>query len=166
MNNWFSIIDFSVISFCVDTISFVIAFVRKWKTILMDNNNHAHCTNKNNSLITFVVPKKAFICGIMLFYDIETINNFVIAMLFYLLIVWEWESRSLKIICYYVWASILRRKFSINLINISGSIPAAPENITVTFINPTSVRVSWQQSIDAQYPVEKYDVTYKPIDAR
>lgn len=47
-----------------------------------------------------------------------------------------------------------------------GSIPAAPENITVTFINPTSVRVSWQQSVDAQYPVEKYDVTYKPIDAR
>jgi hypothetical protein len=46
------------------------------------------------------------------------------------------------------------------------SIPAAPENITVTFINPTSVRVSWQQPVDLAYPIEKYDVTYKPTDAR
>lgn len=49
---------------------------------------------------------------------------------------------------------------------ISGSIPAAPENITVTFINPTSVRVSWQQPMDTAFPIEKYDVTYKPTDAR
>jgi hypothetical protein len=47
-----------------------------------------------------------------------------------------------------------------------GSIPAAPENITVTFISPTSVRVSWQQPMDVAYPIEKYDVTYKPTDAR
>lgn len=52
------------------------------------------------------------------------------------------------------------------LLLISGSIPAAPENITVTFINPTSVRVSWQQPMDVAYPIEKYDVTYKPTDAR
>ncbi|XP_070499824.1 uncharacterized protein [Chironomus tepperi] len=49
---------------------------------------------------------------------------------------------------------------------LAGSIPAAPENITVTFINPTSVRVSWQQPMDTAYPIEKYDVTYKPTDAR
>ncbi|KAL7046461.1 hypothetical protein ACKWTF_002577 [Chironomus riparius] len=48
---------------------------------------------------------------------------------------------------------------------LAGSIPAAPENITVTFINPTSVRVSWQQPMDTAYPIEKYDVTYKPTDA-
>ncbi|CRL02874.1 CLUMA_CG015916, isoform A [Clunio marinus] len=46
------------------------------------------------------------------------------------------------------------------------SIPSAPENITVTFINPTSVRVSWQQPMDIAYPIEKFDVTYKPTDAR
>lgn len=39
-----------------------------------------------------------------------------------------------------------------------------PENITVTFLNPTSVRVSWSTSQVDQ--VEKYDVTYKPTDAR
>ncbi|XP_055609996.1 uncharacterized protein LOC129756948 isoform X2 [Uranotaenia lowii] len=50
---------------------------------------------------------------------------------------------------------------------LAGSIPSAPENITVTFLTPTSVRVSWQTSIDAHtMPVEKYDVTYKPTDAR
>lgn len=52
------------------------------------------------------------------------------------------------------------------LLFIPGSIPAAPENITVTFINPTSVRVSWQQPTDVANPIEKYDVTYKPTDAR
>lgn len=41
--------------------------------------------------------------------------------------------------------------------------PWVPENITVTFINPTSVRVSWDTSAEK---VEKYDVTYKPTDAR
>uniref|UniRef100_A0A182WIA8 Fibronectin type-III domain-containing protein n=1 Tax=Anopheles minimus TaxID=112268 RepID=A0A182WIA8_9DIPT len=48
-----------------------------------------------------------------------------------------------------------------------GSIPTAPENITVTFLTPTSVRVSWQTSMDPHtMPVDKYDVTYKPTDAR
>ncbi|KFB51099.1 AGAP006721-PA-like protein [Anopheles sinensis] len=47
-----------------------------------------------------------------------------------------------------------------------GSIPTAPENITVTFLTPTSVRVSWQTSMDPHtLPVDKYDVTYKPTDA-
>lgn len=50
--------------------------------------------------------------------------------------------------------------------SVSGSIPVPPENITVTFINPTSVRVSWQQPLDAAFPIEKYDVTYKPTEAR
>ncbi|XP_045473395.1 fibronectin type III domain-containing protein 5 isoform X1 [Harmonia axyridis] len=40
--------------------------------------------------------------------------------------------------------------------------PGVPENITVTFINPTSVKVSWSTSFEI---VEKYDVTYKPTDA-
>lgn len=52
------------------------------------------------------------------------------------------------------------------LIN-TGSISAAPENITVTFLNPTSVKISWQTSVDQHaIPVDKYDVTYKPTDAR
>ncbi|CAO1313906.1 unnamed protein product [Diamesa hyperborea] len=46
-----------------------------------------------------------------------------------------------------------------------GSILVAPENITITFINPTSVRVSWQTAMDTTFPIEKFDVTYKPIDA-
>uniref|UniRef100_A0A453YJL0 Uncharacterized protein n=1 Tax=Anopheles arabiensis TaxID=7173 RepID=A0A453YJL0_ANOAR len=50
---------------------------------------------------------------------------------------------------------------------LAGSIPTAPENITVTFLTPTSVRVSWQTSMDPHtMPVDKYDVTYKPTDAR
>ncbi|XP_038118306.1 uncharacterized protein LOC6035628 isoform X1 [Culex quinquefasciatus] len=49
---------------------------------------------------------------------------------------------------------------------LAGSIPSAPENITVTFLTPTSVRVSWQTSMDPHtMPVDKYDVTYKPTDA-
>ncbi|XP_055538429.1 uncharacterized protein LOC129725966 isoform X2 [Wyeomyia smithii] len=49
----------------------------------------------------------------------------------------------------------------------AGSIPSAPENITITFLTPTSVRVSWQTSMDPHtMPVDKYDVTYKPTDAR
>lgn len=43
-------------------------------------------------------------------------------------------------------------------------IPGVPENVTVMFLNPTSVRVSWSTSLVEQ--VEKYDVTYKPTDAR
>ncbi|XP_058066978.1 uncharacterized protein LOC131216487 [Anopheles bellator] len=50
---------------------------------------------------------------------------------------------------------------------LAGSLPTAPENITVTFLTPTSVRVSWQTSMDPHtLPVDKYDVTYKPTDAR
>ncbi|XP_052860550.1 uncharacterized protein LOC128267701 [Anopheles cruzii] len=49
---------------------------------------------------------------------------------------------------------------------LAGSLPTAPENITVTFLTPTSVRVSWQTSVDPHtLPVDKYDVTYKPTDA-
>lgn len=50
---------------------------------------------------------------------------------------------------------------------LAGSIPSAPENITVTFLTPTVVHVSWQTSTDPHtMPAEKYDVTYKPTDAR
>lgn len=54
----------------------------------------------------------------------------------------------------------------LNGAQIVGSMPGGPgvpENITVTFLNPTSVRVSWSTSVDNVY---KYDVTYKPTDAR
>ncbi|XP_053674683.1 uncharacterized protein LOC128724988 [Anopheles nili] len=52
------------------------------------------------------------------------------------------------------------------LSSYGSSIPTAPENITVTFLTPTSVRVSWQTSMDPHtMPVDKYDVTYKPTDA-
>lgn len=48
-----------------------------------------------------------------------------------------------------------------------GTIPATPENITVTFLTPSTVRVSWQTMIDLNaHPVEKYIVTYKPSDDR
>ncbi|XP_048525498.1 collagen alpha-1(XII) chain-like [Dendroctonus ponderosae] len=39
----------------------------------------------------------------------------------------------------------------------------APENITITFLNPTTVRVSWATTLSN---VDKYDITYKPTDAR
>ncbi|XP_073971475.1 uncharacterized protein isoform X3 [Rhodnius prolixus] len=44
------------------------------------------------------------------------------------------------------------------------SMPAGgtPENITVTFLSPTEVRVSWTAEAEN---VEKYDVTYKPMEA-
>ncbi|CAH2015720.1 unnamed protein product [Acanthoscelides obtectus] len=42
--------------------------------------------------------------------------------------------------------------------------PGIPENITVTFLSPTSVRVSWATSTVTS--ADKYDVTYKPTDAR
>ncbi|XP_055371684.1 uncharacterized protein LOC129605778 isoform X4 [Condylostylus longicornis] len=49
----------------------------------------------------------------------------------------------------------------------AGTIPATPENITITFLTPTSVRVSWQTMLDIQtHPVDKYVVTYKPTDDR
>nr|XP_036669634.1 uncharacterized protein LOC108009549 isoform X7 [Drosophila suzukii] len=48
---------------------------------------------------------------------------------------------------------------------LAGTIPATPENITVTFLTPTAVRVSWQTQIDLKaHPIEKYIVTYKPTD--
>lgn len=53
----------------------------------------------------------------------------------------------------------------LNGAHFAGSMPGGPgvpENITVTFLNPTSVRVSWSTSVDNVY---KYDVTYKPTDA-
>lgn len=50
---------------------------------------------------------------------------------------------------------------------LAGTIPATPENITVTFLTPTAVRVSWQTQIDLKaHPIEKYIVTYKPTDDR
>lgn len=39
----------------------------------------------------------------------------------------------------------------------------SPENITIVFLSPSKVQVSWTTAVDA---VEKYDVTYKPTDAR
>ncbi|XP_055848583.1 uncharacterized protein LOC129913752 isoform X3 [Episyrphus balteatus] len=46
---------------------------------------------------------------------------------------------------------------------IAGTIPATPENITVTFLTPTTVRVSWQTNLHSEF-VDKYIVTYKPTD--
>ncbi|KPJ20140.1 Fibronectin type III domain-containing protein 5 [Papilio machaon] len=51
----------------------------------------------------------------------------------------------------------------LHFVNAGSMGPGVPENITVTFLNPTTVRVSWSTSADL---VEKYDVTYKPSDAR
>ncbi|XP_039296568.1 uncharacterized protein LOC111053837 isoform X2 [Nilaparvata lugens] len=55
--------------------------------------------------------------------------------------------------------------FFIQGAGLVGSMPSigSPENITIMFLSPTSVKVSWTTSIDL---VEKYDVTYKPTDAR
>ncbi|EDW01654.1 GH21562 [Drosophila grimshawi] len=50
---------------------------------------------------------------------------------------------------------------------LAGPLPATPENITVTFLTPTAVRVSWQTQIDLRaHPIDKYIVTYKPTDDR
>ncbi|XP_055921943.1 uncharacterized protein LOC129952972 isoform X3 [Eupeodes corollae] len=46
---------------------------------------------------------------------------------------------------------------------IAGTIPATPENITVAFLTPTTVRVSWQTNLHSEF-VDKYIVTYKPTD--
>ncbi|KAF7271328.1 hypothetical protein GWI33_015783 [Rhynchophorus ferrugineus] len=54
----------------------------------------------------------------------------------------------------------------LSILSLAGSMPGgpgAPENITVTFLNPTAVRVSWATALDN---ADKYDVTYKPTDAR
>ncbi|XP_031787595.1 uncharacterized protein LOC100679723 isoform X3 [Nasonia vitripennis] len=61
-----------------------------------------------------------------------------------------------------LWATILILQGA-SLVGSSTGIPGVPENITVMFLNPTSVRVSWSTSQVEQ--VEKYDVTYKPTDA-
>ncbi|XP_059613749.1 uncharacterized protein LOC132259933 isoform X2 [Phlebotomus argentipes] len=44
----------------------------------------------------------------------------------------------------------------------------APENLTVTFLSPTSVKVSWQTLLNYNNStnISKYDVVYKPTDAR
>nr|XP_034171179.1 uncharacterized protein LOC117600202 isoform X6 [Osmia lignaria] len=62
-----------------------------------------------------------------------------------------------------LWATILFLQGAGFVGSVTG-IPGVPENITVMFLNPTSVRVSWSTSQVEQ--VEKYDVTYKPTDAR
>ncbi|XP_063973627.1 uncharacterized protein LOC135160704 isoform X14 [Diachasmimorpha longicaudata] len=62
-----------------------------------------------------------------------------------------------------LWAAILFLHGAGFVGSMTG-IPGVPENITVMFLNPTSVRVSWSTSQVDQ--VEKYDVTYKPTDAR
>ncbi|XP_077255135.1 uncharacterized protein LOC143893518 isoform X5 [Temnothorax americanus] len=61
-----------------------------------------------------------------------------------------------------LWATILILQGAGFVGSVTG-IPGVPENITVMFLNPTSVRVSWSTSQVDQ--VEKYDVTYKPTDA-
>ncbi|XP_078043504.1 uncharacterized protein LOC144473481 isoform X2 [Augochlora pura] len=61
-----------------------------------------------------------------------------------------------------LWATILFLQGASFVGSVTG-IPGVPENITVMFLNPTSVRVSWSTSQVEQ--VEKYDVTYKPTDA-
>ncbi|XP_011503346.1 PREDICTED: uncharacterized protein LOC105366552 [Ceratosolen solmsi marchali] len=62
-----------------------------------------------------------------------------------------------------LWATILILQGA-SLVGSTTGIPGVPENITVMFLNPTSVRVSWSTNQVEQ--VEKYDVTYKPTDAR
>ncbi|XP_029661210.1 uncharacterized protein LOC115234337 isoform X2 [Formica exsecta] len=62
-----------------------------------------------------------------------------------------------------LWATILFLQGAGFVGSVTG-IPGVPENITVMFLNPTSVRVSWSTSQIEQ--IEKYDVTYKPTDAR
>ncbi|XP_046389715.1 uncharacterized protein LOC124158599 isoform X2 [Ischnura elegans] len=45
----------------------------------------------------------------------------------------------------------------------AGSIvPGSPENVTVVFLNATSVKVTWDTTLGH---AEKYDVVYKPTDA-
>ncbi|XP_058800364.1 uncharacterized protein LOC131669486 isoform X3 [Phymastichus coffea] len=62
-----------------------------------------------------------------------------------------------------LWATILILQGA-SLVGSTAGIPGVPENITVMFLNPTTVRVSWSTSQLEQ--VDKYDVTYKPTDAR
>nr|XP_018914534.1 PREDICTED: uncharacterized protein LOC109042317 isoform X1 [Bemisia tabaci]XP_018914535.1 PREDICTED: uncharacterized protein LOC109042317 isoform X1 [Bemisia tabaci]XP_018914536.1 PREDICTED: uncharacterized protein LOC109042317 isoform X1 [Bemisia tabaci]XP_018914537.1 PREDICTED: uncharacterized protein LOC109042317 isoform X1 [Bemisia tabaci] len=59
-----------------------------------------------------------------------------------------------------LWATLL----ILHGASLAGSMPAsgAPENVTIVFLSPTSVRISWTITLDK---VDKYDVTYKPTDA-
>ncbi|XP_015595792.1 uncharacterized protein LOC107267993 isoform X2 [Cephus cinctus] len=62
-----------------------------------------------------------------------------------------------------LWATILFLQGAGLVGSITG-VPGVPENITVMFLTSTSVRVSWSTSQVDQ--IEKYDVMYKPTDAR
>ncbi|XP_043472044.1 uncharacterized protein LOC122504834 isoform X4 [Leptopilina heterotoma] len=62
-----------------------------------------------------------------------------------------------------LWATILFLQGA-GLVGSMTGVKGVPENITVMFLNPTSVRVSWSTSQVEK--VEKYDVSYKPTDAR
>ncbi|XP_023318330.1 uncharacterized protein LOC106649726 isoform X2 [Trichogramma pretiosum] len=62
-----------------------------------------------------------------------------------------------------LWASLLVLHGACIVGSSTGMI-GMPENITVMFLSPTSVRVSW--STNHTDHVEKYDVIYKPTDAR
>ncbi|CAH1122128.1 unnamed protein product [Ceutorhynchus assimilis] len=53
----------------------------------------------------------------------------------------------------------------LTIFRLAGSMlggPGAPENITVKFLNPTSVRISWDTTLST---IDKYDVIYRPTDA-
>ncbi|XP_074106278.1 uncharacterized protein LOC141532021 isoform X2 [Cotesia typhae] len=62
-----------------------------------------------------------------------------------------------------LWATMLVL-YGVGFVGSMTGVPGVPENVTVMFLSPTSVRVSWSTSQVDQ--VEKYDVTYKPTDAR
>ncbi|XP_074106279.1 uncharacterized protein LOC141532021 isoform X3 [Cotesia typhae] len=61
-----------------------------------------------------------------------------------------------------LWATMLVL-YGVGFVGSMTGVPGVPENVTVMFLSPTSVRVSWSTSQVDQ--VEKYDVTYKPTDA-
>ncbi|XP_060803563.1 uncharacterized protein LOC106129247 isoform X2 [Amyelois transitella] len=60
-------------------------------------------------------------------------------------------------------AVVIALALLLGLVNAGSMGAGVPENITVAFLSPTSVRVSWTTTIEL---VEKYDVIYKPSDAR
>ncbi|KAI5709529.1 hypothetical protein M8J76_000081 [Diaphorina citri] len=43
--------------------------------------------------------------------------------------------------------------------------PSAPQNVTVTFLSPSSVRIAWMTAPGLP-KVDHYDVNYKPSDAK
>ncbi|KAI4487871.1 hypothetical protein M0802_011759 [Mischocyttarus mexicanus] len=79
----------------------------------------------------------------------------------------SWVRGTTKLVLLTLYVKELFTKLTLTNISFFGSmtsgIPGGPENITVMFLNPTSVRVSWSTSQVEQ--VEKYDVTYRPTDA-